>query len=145
MSMTNNIIDYYADSFQSNSFIIVNLYYYLDLNSLIKLLHTNKRQYKNHKLIYSIIFGYLYNTLILFSNIHINLNPTYGYINKKDYLFITHNENKYKLYGSLYYYINFTKYYSFIYKTCKQNKYLYNKVKPQETLTIIYGFQLKNN
>ena len=136
--MDTSIIDYLTLNFQSNSFILVNLYYYLDMNSLIKLIHTNKNQYKNHKLIYSIILSYIYKRLILFRDAHVKIDKHYGLINKSEYLFIMSNNINYALYDNLYYYIDYHTMYKFIYETCLKNNYLNKKIKPRKKICIHY-------
>ena len=136
--MGENVIDYYINGFVSNGFIITNLYYYLDITSLIKLIHTNKLQYKKRKVIYSIIISYVYKNLkmhCIYKNLKIHrknikpiLNEIYGYINKKDYLCIIHKNNKYKLFDNLYYIIDYKEYYKFIDNLCETNHYLNKKI-----------------
>ena len=138
--MSKNIIDYYITGFPLNGFILANLYYYLDITSLIKLIHTNKLQYKKHKLVYSIIYSYVYKKLKIYRSIKPNLKEFYGYINKRDYLFIIHKKSKYNLFEDLYYIIDYNEYYNFIDKLCKINKYLNNKIKSLKKRSILYNF-----
>ena len=138
--MNKNILDYYITGFPLNGFILKNLYYYLDITSLIKLIHTNKLQYKKHKLVYSIIYSYIYKSLVLSRNIKPNLKEYYRCINKRDYLFIIHKNNKYKLFEDLYYIIDYNEYYNFIDELCKINKYLNNKIKLLKKRSILYNF-----
>ena len=137
--MSQNILDYYITGFLSNGFILTNLYYYLDITSLIKLIHTNKLQYKKHKLVYSIVFGYLYKKLKIYRSVKPNLKEFYGYINKQDYLCILHKNSKYKLFEDLYYIIDYNEYYNFIDKLCKINYHLNKKIKPLKKHSMFYN------
>ena len=137
--MNKNILDYYITGFPLNGFILTNLYYYLDVTSLIKLIHTNKLQYKKHKLVYSIIYSYIYKSLVVSRNIKPTLKEFYRCINKRDYLFIIHKNNKYNLFEDLYYIIDYNEYYNFIDELCIINKYLNNKIKSLKKRSILYN------
>ena len=137
--MSKNIIDYYITGFPLNGFILANLYYYLDITSLIKLIHTNKLQYKKHKLVYSIIYSYVYKSLMVSRNIRLSLRDVYSCINKRDYLFIIHKKSKYNLFEDLYYIIDYNEYYNFIDKLCKINYHLNNKIKLLKKRSILYN------